>query len=169
LAERREKWVGKGKYKESSAPDVKDLPDLPEGWVWATMDALADVIGGVTKGRHLEKHKTILAPYLRVANVQQGYLDLDLIKEIEIREDELEKYRLRSNDLLLTEGGDWDKLGRSAIWHNQVSDCVHQNHIFRARPFTEDISTTWLMYWTNSLHGRKYFANSSKQTALVHK
>ena len=128
------------------------------------MDILSDIIGGVTKGRNLQKHKTIMAPYLRVANVQQGYLDLELIKEIEIREDELDKYRLENNDLLLTEGGDWDKLGRSAIWHNQVQDCVHQNHIFRARPFTEDVSTTWLMFCTNSEYGRKYFADSSKQT-----
>ncbi|MHA2230979.1 MAG: restriction endonuclease subunit S [Candidatus Hodarchaeales archaeon] len=157
-----DKW--KNKYKEPAILDKSKLPELPQGWIWSTIGAITDTVGGVTKGRKFHGRKTISVPYLRVANVQQGYLDLGLIKEIDILADELEKYELKNNDLLLTEGGDWDKLGRSAIWHNQIKGCVHQNHIFRARPFLESISTTWLMYCTNSEYGRKYFAASSKQT-----
>lgn len=157
-----DKW--QEKYKEPSGVETAVLPDLPEGWVWVSMDGLSDIVSGVAKGRKFKDQETVHLPYLRVANVQQGYLDLSQIKKIEARPDELEKYRLQENDLLLTEGGDWDKLGRSAIWKGQVPDCIHQNHIFRARPWHPDLSTVWLMYVTNSEHGRKYFANSSKQT-----
>src|SRR5205814_809216 len=40
LKERREKWNGKGKYKEPPTPDITDLPKLPEGWTWATAEQL---------------------------------------------------------------------------------------------------------------------------------
>jgi type I restriction enzyme S subunit len=114
------------------------------------MESVADTVSGVAKGRNFRGRKTVVLPYLRVANVQAGYLDLELVKEIEALEDEAEMYRLQKGDLLLTEGGDWDKLGRSAIWKGQIENCIHQNHIYRARPFSTELSTIWLMLCTNS-------------------
>src|SRR5207247_4153776 len=70
LKERREKWNGKGKYKEPTAANMNELPSLPEGWEWATLDAIAEIKSGITKD---QKRKftipTRLVPYLRVANV----------------------------------------------------------------------------------------------------
>jgi len=51
LAERRAKWTGKGKYKEPAAPDTANLPQLPEGWCWATMGQLSDIGTGATPKR----------------------------------------------------------------------------------------------------------------------
>jgi len=102
--------------------------------------------------------------FKRVANVQRGYLDLSKIKEIEIKVEEKDKYLLEAGDLLLTEGGDADKLGRSAIWHGQVPDCIHQNHIFRARMHLSELAAEWVMQCTNSQYGRQYFLGSAKQT-----
>ncbi|MGD9099083.1 MAG: restriction endonuclease subunit S [Anaerolineae bacterium] len=136
---------------------------LPENWSWIKLDEIAEIASGVTKGRDLSKNKTVTLPYLRVANVQRGYLDLSKIKEIEIKEAEQDKYLLRNGDLLLTEGGDADKLGRSAIWENQIPNCIHQNHIFRARMYLES-SAEWIMLCTNSQYGRRYFLGSAKQT-----
>jgi type I restriction enzyme S subunit len=138
--------------------------ELPEGWRWVKMDEIADTIGGVTKGRNLTGKTTVALPYLRVANVQRGRLDLDVMKEIEILASEVEKYRLQDGDVVLTEGGDWDKLGRSAIWRNQIPDCIHQNHIFRARVKSSDVSSEWLMFYTNSEQGQNYFKEAAKQT-----
>ena len=138
--------------------------ELPEGWRWAKIDEIADTIGGVTKGRNLTGKATIMLPYLRVANVQRGRLDLDVMKEIEILASEAEKYRLQDGDVVLTEGGDWDKLGRSAIWRNQIPNCIHQNHIFRARTKSSYVLPEWLMYYTNSEQGQNYFKEAAKQT-----
>jgi type I restriction enzyme S subunit len=136
----------------------------PEGWRWVKLDEIAETIGGVTKGRDLTGKPTITLPYLRVANVQRGNLELEVMKEIEVLASEIEKYRLRDGDVVLTEGGDWDKLGRSAIWRNQISNCIHQNHIFRARVKTSDVIPEWLMYYTNSEQGQDYFKEAAKQT-----
>ena len=102
----------KQKYKEPQPPDTAGLPDLPEGWVWATLDALAEVVGGVTKDAKRESRGGLSVPYLRVANVQRGYLDLRRVKEITVDTDTVASLRLVKNDILFNEGGDIDKLGR---------------------------------------------------------
>ena len=158
-----DRW--KQKYKEPTPPDTANLPPLPEGWAWATVEMISETVGGVTKGRRLLGRKTIQVPYLRVANVQRGFLDLKVVKVIEIPEEELGKYALQKYDVLLTEGGDWDKLGRAAVWHEQIKPCIHQNHIFRARPFLfKEMLGQWIAYVANSEFGQRYFTNAAKQT-----
>jgi type I restriction enzyme S subunit len=103
-------------------------------------------------------------PYLRVANVQRGHLALDVMKEVEVPEDEVSKYLLKNGDLLITEGGDWDKVGRTAVWRNELPECLHQNHVFRARALTDEFESRWAEMYLNSTTARDYFAGSSKQT-----
>lgn len=124
---------------------------------------IADIRAGVTLGRKLEG-KTITLPYLRVANVQDGYLDLDSLKEVEIYELELEKWLLKYGDLLLTEGGDWDKLGRGTVWRSEIPGCIHQNHIFRLRVDLAEFMPEFLSTLISSPHGKEYFQGASKQT-----
>jgi type I restriction enzyme S subunit len=166
-AEKR-RLVKEGKIQsEDTLPPISpgEMPFHPPiGWHWVKLNELAEIVSGVTKGRNLVHFETISLPYLRVANVQRGYLDLSEIKEIEIKADEKSKYLLRNGDLLLTEGGDADKLGRAAIWRGQIKECLHQNHIFRARPYLPELPAEWLMLYTNSAYGRGYFLESSKQT-----
>ena len=121
-------------------------------------------VAGYMKGRKLDGRKVISIPYLRVANVQRGFLDLDEIKEIEIPIEESNKYQLISGDLLITEGGDWDKVGRTCIWKEEIPLCGHQNHIFRARKLLDYQNEIWLEKYLNSSIARGYFASASKQT-----
>lgn len=78
--------------------------------------------------------------------------------------EELAKYKLQSGDILLTEGGDWDKLGRSAIWKEKIENCIHQNHVFRARPLTKGLLSEWAVMYTNPPIGRQYFETAAKRT-----
>ena len=147
-------------------PDADHVLDekFPASWGITAFTNLAQIRSGVTKGRNLAGRKTKSFPYLRVANVQRGYLDLDVMKDIEIPLDELEKFRLRPNDLLLTEGGDWDKVGRTAIWRDEIANCIHQNHVFRARLVSGELQPEWFMLYFNSPVGRRYFETAAKQT-----
>ncbi len=137
---------------------------LPSNWEWVRFEDLTIISSGVTKGRKLEGRKLVSLPYLRVANVQRGHLDLSMIKEIEIAEDEIEKFSLQSKDLLITEGGDWDKVGRTCIWNLEIPLCIHQNHVFKARKLLDEQNEKWLELYLNSVPARDYFAGSSKQT-----
>lgn len=125
---------------------------------------IADITGGITKGRHLEGQDVIELPYLRVANVQDGYLDLSEMKTIQLKRSEREKYLLQYDDVLYTEGGDRDKLGRGTVWRNEISECVHQNHIFKARINQELAIPQYVAYWSLSRDARNYFYTKGKQT-----
>ena len=154
----------KAKYKEPVAPETTGLPALPDGWCWATVEQLAEVSGGVTKGqRRTTQQPTREVPYLRVANVQRGYLDLSEMKLIRATETEVDTLRLKAGDVLFTEGGDRDKLGRGWIWSGEIDECVHQNHIFRARPVCTQMQPK-LISWAGNSYGRSWFLRGGKQS-----
>jgi type I restriction enzyme S subunit len=96
--------------------------------------------------------------------VKRGEIDLTVIKYVSISEDEIDRYALRENDLLMTEGGDWDKVGRAAIWRAEIPVCLHQNHVFRARMRSSEVLPFWFERYFNSPVGRRYFETASKQT-----
>ena len=108
--------------------------------------------------------QTIVCPYLAVANVQRGYFKLNELKSIAVLPEEITKYRVEEGDLLITEGGDWDKVGRTAIWRGGVENCLHQNHLFKARVPSKYLLNEWVELVFNSGIGREYFADASKQT-----
>ena len=130
-----------------------------------TLSKIADISGGITKGQRFSQDTDLISlPYLRVANVQDGYLDLHEIKEILLRAKDREKYTLCYGDVLYTEGGDRDKLGRGTIWRNQIPECVHQNHVFRARVDRNLALPEFVAYWSLTKTAKDYFYTSSKQT-----
>lgn len=102
-------------------------------WPKKLLGEVGEIVSGITLGRKLNDAQTCRVRYLRVANVKDGYLDLSNVYEIEATDAEIAKLRLRFGDLLLTEGGDPDKLGRGTFWQDQIPECIHQNHIFRVR------------------------------------
>lgn len=141
-----------------------EFGDVPEHWKVLRLEDCAFVQTGAAKGRRLGDSHTVAVPYLRVANVQDGYLDLSEIKHIQIRESEIERYRLQEGDVLLTEGGDFDKLGRGFIWQGQVSNCIHQNHIFAVRPDRSRLMPEYLAYLVQSNYGKAYFLRVAHRT-----
>jgi len=133
------------------------------GWPEVSLGDAADIRSGVTLGRRLRGH-TVRLPYLRVANVQDGHLDLSVIKKVEVLPAEAQKWRLMPGDVLLTEGGDWDKLGRGTVWRGEIPDCIHQNHIFRLRTNPQEFDSDFVATIISSPYGKTYFQAASKQT-----
>jgi type I restriction enzyme, S subunit len=164
LAERRKNWKGRGLYKEPAGLETANLFELPAGWTWTTLDALAEIKGGITKDQN-RKHcaPTRLVPYLRVANVQRGYIDLSEVREIETTEDEIQELALKSGDILFNEGGDRDKLGRGWVWNCELLECIHQNHVFRARLFDAAMNPKLVSWYANTF-GQKFFFDEGKHT-----
>jgi type I restriction enzyme S subunit len=136
---------------------------IPDKWKKLPLDHVAHVQTGLAKGKKDIKNSQTL-PYLRVANVQDGYFDLSLIKSIEVEESNIDRYLLKQGDVLLTEGGDFDKLGRGAIWQGEINPCLHQNHIFVVRTKDELLMPEFLSLLTGSAYGKAYFLKCSKQS-----
>ena len=153
----------KAKYKEPVGPDTTGLQRLPDGWCWASFDQIGDIQGGLQKSparTPRSKHY----PYLRVANVQRGSLELSKLNRFELTVDELEKLRLNMGDILIVEGnGSRTEIGRCAMWLGEVPDCVHQNHIIRVRPF-DGLISNYMDIFLNSPTGQstiQYVASST--------
>ncbi|EPE4870167.1 restriction endonuclease subunit S [Salmonella enterica subsp. enterica] len=167
IAQEKTQLVKDGKIKkQKSLPPISDEEkpfELPSGWEWCLFEDVVDIQSGITKGRNLANRKLISIPYLRVANVQRGYLDLSEVKEIEIPEEEKDKYHVIKGDLLITEGGDWDTVGRTTVWCHDWY-IANQNHVFKGRIIGQDIDPYWLETYMNSPYSRDYFASASKQT-----
>ncbi|WP_296270967.1 restriction endonuclease subunit S [Pseudomonas sp. UBA6323] len=142
---------------------VEWLGEVPAHWNVGTLRWYATIQGGVAKGKDYEGRETVVMPYLRVANVQNGYVDFTEVKEIAVLESEVERYRLRAGDVLMNEGGDNDKLGRGTVWQAQIDPCLHQNHVFAIRP-NGLLRAEWLAAFTQSEQARTYFYLNSKQS-----
>jgi type I restriction enzyme S subunit len=139
------------KYPEPFAPDFTDLPPLPEGWIWASLDQLAEIQGGIQK-QPSRAPVTNRYPFLRVANVARSQLKLDEIHEIELFDGELERLALKKGDILVVEGnGSLTEIGRCALWDGSIENAVHQNHLIRARPVL--VQGEFIEAWLNSLRG----------------
>lgn len=149
---------------------LREIFESPEAESWPTkrLGEVADIHAGLTKGRTKKRGVDYREmPYLRVANVQDGYLDLSEVKTIPASEEEIEECQLQYGDLLLTEGGDPDKLGRGTYWQNEISICLHQNHIFRVRFDLDEFSPAYVSAQIGSRYGKKYFLSHAKQTTGI--
>lgn len=168
IEQEKAQLVKEGKIKKQKPlPPVGDEEKpyaLPVGWEWCRFEDVVDIQSGITKGRNLAGRTLISVPYLRVANVQRGYLQLSDIKSIEIPVEEKDKYHVQKGDLLITEGGDWDTVGRTAVWTDATFYVANQNHVFKARPLVNELNVKWLETFMNSSVSRDYFAGASKQT-----
>jgi len=136
----------------------------PPHWTVKRVDQVAEVGTGVTLGKDVSGHKSVELPYLRVANVQDGHLALSTIKTVRVRVDEVESYSLISGDVLMTEGGDLDKLGRGTMWRGEIENCLHQNHIFRIRANRAMLEPEFFSLVVESDIAKRYFNRVAKRT-----
>ncbi|WP_159726862.1 restriction endonuclease subunit S [Methylosinus sp. Ce-a6] len=133
-----------------------------------TLGEVSEIASGVTKGRKLNGAAVRSVPYLAVANVQDGAITLKNVKYIDATEEEIRRLRLKSDDLLLTEGGDPDKLGRGSLWNETfLEECIHQNHVFRVRIESKEVLPAFLNWLIGSDRGKRYFLNAAKQTTGI--
>jgi len=137
---------------------------FPKGWLIRRVDEVADVGSGVTLGKDVSGFKSVELPYLRVANVQDGHLDLSEIKTVRVRVDEVSNFQLQAGDVLMTEGGDLNKLGRGTIWEAQIPECLHQNHIFRIRAHRDLLVPEFFALVVESDIAKRYFNRVAKRT-----
>jgi len=149
---------------EPASVDDGVLPSLPIGWRWTRLGDIADVVGGVTKDSKKQADPSYVeVPYLRVASVQRGRLDLTDIVTIRVPSAQAKRLYLQVGDVLLNEGGDRDKLGRGWIWEGQIADCIHQNHVFRAR-IRDDVLHPKLLAWHANGLGKEWCDRNGRQS-----
>ena len=144
-----------------------DMLINPKGLSEKRLDSLADIVSGITKGRKVKSDELYEVPYMAVSNVKDGYIDWTTVKTIMATAAEINQYRLMPGDVLMTEGGDPDKLGRGAIIHEPPQDCIHQNHIFRVRLKQDILLSVFMAQYLQQQKAKRYFLGCAKQTTGI--
>jgi len=135
-------------------------------WPEAPVGEVAQVRGGILKNPS-RRPVTNTAPFLRVANVLRGKLDLSDVHRIELFEGDLAKYVLEPGDLLIVEGnGSVDQIGRSAVWDGSIAGCVHQNHLIRLRPSEALLPEFLGICWNSPILAGKIRAAANSTSGL---
>ncbi len=141
---------------------IEWLGEVPEHWIVRRLKHTSNLQSGIPKGKDITGKRSINVPMLRVANVQDGYLNLDDVHKMAIEPDQLKRFSLKDGDVLMNEGGDNDKLGRGAIWKSKFTPCIHQNHVFAIRPHS--IEPEWLDLLTRASYAKFHFFRVAKQS-----
>lgn len=144
---------------------IEWIGKIPASWKVTQLRHCAGIRSGITLGKTYSKDTELVEmPYLRVANVQDGYVDTNDIAVLQVSKDEIEKYSLSAGEVLMTEGGDRDKLGRGCVWDGRMTPCLHQNHIFAVKVKENLLNPHYLEYLTASSVGRTYFDVTAVKT-----
>lgn len=136
------------------------------GWKKLRMDELGEVIGGKQLSR--DSHTGIKLPYLRVANVHDGFIDISDVKQMAFTPSETEVYQLKHGDVLLTEGQSLALVGRAAMFREEISGCCIQNSIIRLRP-KNGIDASYAFFLCQHLfYDGQFQAIAKKTTSIAH-
>lgn len=143
-------------------------PSLPDGWATVRLDQIAEVRLG--RQRSPKNHSgEQMRPYLRAANVTWNGIDTADVKDMNFTDDEVETYRLRTGDILLSEAsGSAKEVGKPGIWRGQMAgDVCFQNTLIRVRPEDEvDSDYLHLRFLHEALSGG--FIESSRGVGIHH-
>ena len=124
----------------TEAIDEQFIFELPDNWEWCSLLNIAKMELGKTLDS--AKNTGINYPYLRSVNVRWNDVDLSDLKEMRFEPEELERYTVRLNDLLICEGGD---VGRSCVWTDD-KEILYQNALHRVR-FYGECNPFYFMYY----------------------
>ena len=164
LETRRSQWQGKGRYKEPAAPDTTDLPELPEGWVWATLDQIGQegrpIIYGIIKPG---PHDPNGVPYVRVTEMKDGFVDLEnLRRAVPERAAKFARATLAPGDVLISKDG---TIGRVAVVPPQLAGGNITQHVMRA-PIHELMCRDYVVSAIRSDVCQKWLTGETKGVAL---
>jgi type I restriction enzyme S subunit len=161
-----DRW--KAKYKEPEPVDRSGLPELPEGWCWATFETVAEVELGRQRAPQYQSGK-FTRPYLRVANIKDDRIDYTSINEMDFDEEDAFHYELRPGDILLSEGQSPELVGQSAVYKGGIDGLCFQKtlHRFRAYPFAPDPEFSQLVF-RHYLRSGVFRAASSLTVNIAH-
>lgn len=134
------------------------IGSIPAHWHCVALKRCATVKSGITLGKQYPVGTNLVSvPYLRVANVQDGFVNIETVTNLNVTPEEAAQYRLPRGCVLMTEGGDRDKLGRGCVWNGEIENCIHQNHIFAVTVNDKLLFNKWLEYVSACDIGRVYF------------
>jgi len=110
-----------------------------------------------------------MVPYLRAANVKDGFLDLSDVKQMNFAPREQRIFALKPGDVLVTEGaGSLAAVGASAPFHGELQSPVcFQNTLIRLRA-RQGVRADYLAWWTRFAYRTGMLADLAGGANIFH-
>ena len=168
LETRRSQWKGKGKYKEPAAPDTTDLPELPEGWVWASLDQLSWDSSYGTSAKCAYENKG--PPVLRIPNVDKAAIDLANVKYAPTDLTVAKEESLSPGDMLVIRtNGSKSLIGRAAVVTTQFQrPTTYASYLIRFRLLGDPVLSAWVLSYWQSHSSRSWIESKAATSAGQH-
>lgn len=163
LTERKKKWEKKNpgkKYKEPAASDTSNLPELPKGWVWATIEQLSVKVQYGSSSKADENQDGV--PVLRMGNIIEGRLNLGKLKYLPQNHAEFPELLLQKGDLLFNRTNSPELVGKTAIYTGKPKQCSFASYLIRAQ-FNGSVNSSFISIYLNSAYGRKWIKSVVSQ------
>ena len=155
-----DKW--KAKYKEPVAPDMIELPKLPKGWTWATVEQLSTKIQyGSSKKTDADSNGV---PVLRMGNIVDGKIVLNNLKYLPKEHNEFPELLLNKGDLLFNRTNSRELVGKTAVYTGIPNPCSFASYLIRVR-FHPRIDSMIVAYYINSVYGKDWILSVVSQQA----
>jgi type I restriction enzyme S subunit len=144
-----------------------NLPELPDGWAWATVEAVGKIDLG--RQRHPDWHLgPNMKPYLRVANVFDDRIDNSDLKEMHFDPEVFERFRLSPGDVLLNEGQTPELLGRPAVYRGDPPEVAFTNSIIRFRASAGVSADYSLLVFRHYMRSGRFTREARITTNIAH-
>lgn len=157
----------KDKYVEPVKPDTEGLPELPQGWVWASVDLAGDVQLGRQRAPQYHTGSNMV-PYLRVANVFENRIDTSDVMQMHFSEEEERIFTLHPNDILLNEGQSLELIGRPAIYRGELPKACFTNTLVRFRCEASVLPEFALAVFLHYMHSGRFQKIAKITTNIAH-
>ena len=155
-----DKW--KTKYKEPIAPNTNELPKLPKGWTWATVEQLLTKIQYGSSKKTGDDSKGV--PVLRMGNIVDGKIVLNSLKYLPKEHDEFPELLLNKGDLLFNRTNSRELVGKTAVYTGKSNLCSFASYLIRVR-FHPRIDSMIVAYYINSVYGKDWILSVVSQQA----
>ncbi|MGN9767562.1 hypothetical protein ACTMS2_20685 [Micromonospora sp. SD12] len=124
---------------------------------------VAAILRGVSKSPRNRPNRNA-RPYVRVANLQAGFIDLSDIRTIDVPEDAFESVRLHLHDVLVCRNNSLELVGKAALWRGQIGECTHDDHIFRVRVVGDAVTPGYLEAYINTPYAQAWLQSRAQVT-----
>jgi type I restriction enzyme S subunit len=171
LTERKKKWEadhpGK-KYKEPASPDTSNLPALPKGWVWATLEQLHDdALIGLDRGRSQQSDKPGGIPYIKMNNItMDGKVILNDLVYVKTTSEEIFRFNVKDGDLLFNTRNSKELVGKVGLVKNLYVEAIYNNSLMRIR-MPNSVKSNFICAQMCSLEFRRRMELVKKATTNV--
>lgn len=184
LTERRARWEARqlarfkeqgktppkgwqARYPEPVLPDTADLPTLPEGWVWASVDQLSP--DDLANGRSVPSANS--GPkVLRLTAIRDGCVDLDEHKCGDWSESDARQFWVTEGDLLIVRGnGSLSLVGRMGRVAETSASIAYPDTMIRLRVLDAVVAPSWINLVWNAHIVRSHIERRARTSAGIYK